>query len=184
MENTYTKAENHSDYIRALVTSGLSIIPIHEGGKEPAHWLGKTEPFIQIRATSEQVTQWIRRDVKSWGLFSGKVSGNVATLDFDEKWECGMYDAFYLKLSDDQKSAVDRCVKDKTRNNGTHLICRTDTPQKSVDLAKGVRLTKNKKPSRESDATEVVQTLIETRGEGNYVLIPPSPGYETLQLTH
>ena len=175
------RIENHNDYIRALVTSGLSIIPIHEGGKEPAHWLGKTEPFIKSRATTEQIADWVRRGVKSWALFSGKVSSNIATLDFDEKWQPGMFDAYCAKLSPEQKKAVDRCVRNKTRNNGTHIVCRTDTPQKSVDLAKGLRLSKNKIPSRDPDATEEVQTLIETRGEGNYALIPPSQGYETLQ---
>ncbi|MEI7425208.1 MAG: bifunctional DNA primase/polymerase, partial [Candidatus Staskawiczbacteria bacterium] len=172
--------ENVNNII-SLVASGLSIIPIHEGGKEPAYWLGKTEPFINLRATNAQVMEWVKRGVKSWGLFSGPISGNVATLDFDEKWQIGLYDAFYAKLSDEQKAYVDKCIKNKTRNNGTHIICRTDTTQKSTDLAKGLRLAKNKKPSRDHDAIEGMQTLIETRGEGNYVLIPPSPGYETLQ---
>ena len=166
--------ENHTDHIRALVASGLSIIPIAEGKKSPHIILGKTHNLLDIRATPEAVNKWISAGVTSWGIAGGKVSGNLVTLDFDEKHYEGLYDLWYAKLSDDQKKVVDTCHKNNTRNKGTHLHYRTQTPQPTDKLARRLEWS-------EQEKKEKVVTTAETKAEGGYALIPPSAGYTTTQ---
>ncbi len=166
--------KNNNEYIQALVESGLSVIPITEGAKNPHSILGKTHNLVHERATSEEVKKWITSGVKSWGIAGGKVSNNLTTLDFDEKHHPGLYDLWYNKLSDDQKKVVDICHKNNTRNNGSHLHYRTETPQPTIKLARKVEFNKN------TNREEIVTTA-ETRGEGSYALIPPSAGYTTTQ---
>ncbi len=174
MENKNTKIENHNNYIRALVISGLSIIPIAEGKKNP-HWiLGKTHNLEKVIATQEEVETWIKAGVTSWGVAGGKVSGNLVTLDFDEKHHEGLYGLWYAKLSDDQRKIVDTCHRNHTRNKGTHLHYRTQTPQPTDKLARRLEWSGEEKK-------EKIVTTSETKAEGGYALIPPSAGYTTVQ---
>lgn len=168
--------ENNNEYILSLIESGLSVIPITEGAKNP-HWIclddNKKHNLVHERATLEEVKKWIEGGVTSWAIAGGEVSGNKMTLDFDEKHYPGLYELWYAKLSDDQKVIVDTCYKNKTRNNGTHIAYRTETSQATIKLArKFVYNTKEKK--------EKLETIAETKAEGGYTLIPPSAGYKTL----
>ena len=166
--------KNQNEYILALIESGFSIIPITEGEKKPHQILGLKHDLLINRASPEEVKKWIKAGVKSWGVAGGAVSGNLVTLDFDEKHYPGLFDLWRAKLSDDQKAIADTCHKNSTRNNGTHLHCRTQTVKPTVKLTRRVEL--NKKTMK----AEVVTTA-ETRGEGSYALIPPSVDYKTIQ---
>ena len=165
---------NPNEEILALVTSGLSVIPITEGAKNPHQILGPKHELFVNRPTEEDVAKWIAKGVKSWGVAGGAVSGNLVTLDFDEKHYAGLYDLWYAKLSDDLKRVVDTCHKNSTRNKGMHLRYRTQTTQPTSKLASRVEL--NKTTNKEG-----IETTAETRGEGSYALIPPSDGYITTQ---
>lgn len=165
---------NQNDHILALVASGLSVIPIAEGEKKPHRILGSEHDLLERCSTHEEVKKWIAAAVTSWAVAGGKVSGNLVTLDFDEKHYKGLYTLWYAKLSDDQKVIVDTCYKNNTRNNGFHLRYRTQNPQPTIKLAR--RLEWNEKTQKE----EIVTTA-ETKAEGGYALIPPSAGYEMIQ---
>ncbi|MFA6476439.1 MAG: bifunctional DNA primase/polymerase [Candidatus Paceibacterota bacterium] len=165
--------ENNNEYILSLLVSGLSVLPIAEGKKIPHSILGPSHNLLTERATTEEVQKWIDSGIKSWGLANGQVSGNLMTLDFDEKHYPGLYDLWYNRLSVDQKSIVDLCYKNSTRNHGTHLRYRTETPQPTTKLAQRWEF------SQKTGQEEIVTTA-ETRGDGAYALIPPSDGYTTI----
>ncbi len=160
--------------IMNTINEGISVIPITTNKKTPHKVLGKTHKLLERLATKEEVRDWVEAKVTSFAVAGGKVSGNLMTLDFDEKHLTGLYDAWYNKLSDDQKKIVDTCQKNSTRNKGTHLRYRTETPQPTVKLARKVEWSNELK-------REAIVTIAETRGEGTYALIPPSEGYVNLQ---
>ncbi|MFA6273559.1 MAG: bifunctional DNA primase/polymerase [Candidatus Paceibacterota bacterium] len=170
-------AESQNTDILALAESGLSVIPITEGGKNP-HFIcldgTRKHNLLEKSATPEEVKKWIESGVKSWGVAGGVISGNLVTLDFDEKNYLGLYDLWYAKLSDDQKAVVDTCYKNSTRNKGTHLRYRTQTSQPTIELASRVKWDEKENKNK-------IETTAETRAEGAYALIPPSAGYTTLQ---
>jgi hypothetical protein len=159
---------NTHDSVLALVTSGFSVIPITEGEKKPHRILGKGHNLLTQRSTREEVEKWISGGVRSWGIANGAVSGNLVTLDFDEKNQEGLYDLWYAKLSDDLKAVVDTCAISTTRNKGHHVRYRTETSQPTVKLSRRF-------------LNEKVETTSEVRGEGSYALIPPSAGYTLIQ---
>jgi hypothetical protein len=156
------------DELIGLVNSGLSIIPIAEGEKKPHRILGAKHDLLNRRATPDEIKKWVAASVKSWALAAGSVSGNLVTLDFDEKHYEGLYDLWYARLSDDQKAVVDTCPVSITRNNGHHVRYLTETSQPTVKLSRRV-------------INEKVETTSEVRGEGSYALIPPSAGYTFVQ---
>ncbi len=176
MQNT------NPESVRALLEAGLSIIPITEGEKRP-HVVCLTKnpvhgtyehDLLTQRASIDEVEKWLKADVKSWAIAGGAVSGNLVTLDFDEKHYLGLYDLWYAKLSGEQKEVVDTCYKNSTRNHGTHLRYLTKTSHPSGKLARKVETNK-------ITGKEGIVTTAETKAEGGYALIPPSVGYITLQ---
>ncbi|MEI6296384.1 MAG: bifunctional DNA primase/polymerase [bacterium] len=134
-----------SKNLHELIDAGLSLIPIKEGEKIPHPSCldsNKKHNLLYTQSTREELDHWINSGVTSWAIAGGKVSGNLVTLDFDEKNYPGLYELWYAKLSDDQKRIVDSCYKNSTRNKGTHLRYRTETPQPSIKLASKINLKK------------------------------------------
>lgn len=169
--------ENHKDYVLSLLESGLSLMPITEGLKSPHYACldkNKKHNLLSQKATLDEVKNWIDRKVTSWAIAGGTVSGNLVTLDFDEKHYPGLYDLWYERLSENQKAYIGKCYISKTRNNGAHVRYRTETSQPTIKLAR--RIEWNEKTKKE----EIVTTA-ETKAEGGYALIPPSIGYTTTQ---
>jgi len=158
----------NNDYLYALVDAGVSVIPIAEGTKIPHPILGKTHDLLTRRATHEEVRKWSAEGVTSWAIAGGKVSGNLTTLDFDEKHYSNLYDLWYARLADHQKAYVDKCSLVRTRNNGKHLRYRTETPQPTMKLSRRI-------------VGEKIETTAETKAEGGYALIPPSEGYTLIR---
>jgi hypothetical protein len=165
--------QDQEHFVKLLVDSGLSLIPITEKEKKP-HWvLGKTHDLLTRRATNEEIKHWIAVGVNSWGVAGGAVSNNLVTLDFDEKHYEGLYDRWYARLAEDQKEIVAQSFLNSTRNNGKHLRYRTETPQPTIKLARRVEFNKETKK-------EEIVTTAETKAEGGYALIPPTTGYTTI----
>lgn len=158
----------------ALVDSGLSLIPITQGEKKPHSILGAKHDLLTRRSTREEAENWVAAGVDSWAVANGAVSGNLTTLDFDEKHYEGLYDLWYARLSDEQRAIVDTCVISTTRNAGHHVRYRTETSQPTIKLARSVEVDK------EAQREDIVTTA-EIRGEGSYALIPPSAGYAFVQ---
>lgn len=169
-------AENSKEYISALVDSGLSIIPITEGKKNP-HFACLDENhehnLLTVPPTQEDIKKWVNAGVKSWATAGGVVSRNLMILDFDAKHYPELYNLWYAKLSDEQKKVVNTCHRSKTRNNGDHLRYRTETPQATIKLA-------GRAEFNEAEGKYKVVTTAETRGDKSYALIPPSAGYATI----
>lgn len=154
-----------NDFLLSLIRSGVSIIPIRDGDKNPAihEWL----PYKAEIATEEIALSWLQK-YHSWGLVCGEVSGGVTCLDFDEKVKTGLYEKWKESLSEEAKTVLGTLPISTTRNHGYHVVFRSDTVEGNQKLAR----IKNE---------ETVDTLVETRGRGGYSLIPPSNGYQTIQ---
>lgn len=113
----------------------------------------------------------------SIALIAGSVSGNIEMIDFDLKYDITgcLYDNYCQMVRDHDEHLLDKLVIQKTQNNGFHFFYKCEVIDKNLKLAR--------RPAtiEEQGKGEKIKVLIETRGEGGYVLVAPSKGYQIVQ---
>ena len=113
-------------------------------------------------------------------IVCGQVSGNLEVIDIDAKNDPSN-DLFMLFCSRVEEQLpgfiTEQAVLATTRNGGFHVFYRSPAAARSLVLA-GQQATDAERLSDPGDRTRI---LIETRGNGGYVLVAPSAGYNFLQ---
>jgi hypothetical protein len=104
-------------------------------------------------------------------LICGKISGGIEVIDFDVKHDATIVERFQEVCGDFWQEVGPLMTIQKTVSGGCHLFYKCDTIEGNQKLA-------NKK---KNDTDKTSESLIETRGEGGYVAIAPTPGYSLLQ---
>jgi hypothetical protein len=107
-------------------------------------------------------------------VVTGSVSANLEAIDFDHP---SALDEWFEVLSSNYPSTADRvskeCVIVGTPSGGHHVLYRRQsTPPGNLKLAEA------REPFEVAGKQKT--TIIETRGEGGYVVAPPSDGYRVL----
>lgn len=154
------------DAALSAVQAGLSIIPIAaDGSKAPS--LKSWKRYQKERADGATVRRWFSHPgLAGMGVVGGAVSGNLEILDFDEP---GLPEKFFRRARTEGRGPlIERLVIVRTPSGGVHLYYRLPCPVVGNHKLAVRPITQDEKPAR--------KTLIETRGEGGYVLAPPSPG--------
>lgn len=158
---------------RLWYDAGYCVIPTHEdGGKRP---FGRWKEFQTERPSWAEVEQWMESGAYDGiGVICGAASNNVEMLELEgplpvavERLQrvitkAGEYDEINLT---DLLSRVARGCIEQSAGGGLHLFIRvTDGP------AKG-----NTKLAMQGQGAER-KVISETRGEGGFVVVAPSPG--------
>ena len=151
---------------------GLSSLPVRvDGSKAPAvpSWKQyQTEPADELQL-STWFADWHRHGL---GIIGGKVSGNLLILDFEEVQL--YYD--WLELARPILAAagipLERIPLVETPRPGVHFYLRCS---KAVAGNEKLALRLATDDELQAKPTEKTKTLIETRGEGGYVVAPGSP---------
>ena len=135
------------------------------------------------RKTGEIDKGVIPLSISDWiGIITGAVSVSLEVIDVDCKYDLkGSLWSDYLTLIGDNlpievKNAL---VIAKTISGGYHIYYRCPLIEGNQKLANRAAT----ETEREEDPKEKVKVLIETRGEGGYVVAPPTPGYTFIQGT-
>ncbi len=155
---------------KQYIKAGLSVIPIrNDGSKAPTvEW----KKFQNKSAEGHELKDLFHSGL-GIAIVGGKVSGNLEIIDFDDE---ELFESWDLEVNTGWPELVAQLPLVKTPE-GYHVYYRCEEAvEGNVKLAE-----------REQDGE--VKTLIETRGEGGYVLAPPSPpechpegkGYELLK---
>ena len=143
-----------------FTASGVSVLPIKsDGSKSPA--VSSWKPYQSKIATPEELQGWFQNG-HGIGIIGGEVSGNLEILDFDHPDAFEDWCALVKKLGGD--ALLKRLVMVQTPSAGFHLYYRCQ------DGVEG-----NKKLAQSKDSEGKLKVLIETRGEGGYVVAPGSP---------
>lgn len=143
--------ETAAGYIR----SGLSAIPTTSDKRPACAWKTFTE-----RAMTPRETEMFFANAAGIGIVTGRVSGNLELIDFDDGGS--QFDAWSAKLPPYIRS---RIVIERTPSGGRHAYYR---------VTENGAVPGNRKLAMKEDGS----VLIETRGEGGYVKCAPSNGYE------
>ena len=148
---------NNTNIANKLIGCGLSIIPIKMPGKQPrVAWkqFQKRLPEIGELNYSNAIA-----------LICGDVSGGVEVVDIDTKNYHGDGNHLIKRLKrairKRSPKLLTKLIEQRTLSGGIHLIYRCKVIEGNQILV----ADQNGKP------------IIETRGEGGYVAIAPTPGY-------
>ena len=154
------------DAARQYAAAGLSVIPIRLGGlKAPA--VDSWERFEREIAGADELTMWFSRNV-GIAIVGGAVSGGLEILDFDKP---GLFDdwlASLAQLDPEAHAVAESLPRVGTPAKGMHVYFRCDKIGGSQKLARA-------RAAFTDCVGKQKTTLIETKGEGGYVLAPPSP---------
>lgn len=156
MSNITAKAK---EYLEAQ----LSVIPTKED-KRPAlpTWL----PYQSQRLKEDEVDT-LFKTAKGIGIICGAISGNLEVIDVDTKHdETGyLWEDLKTLLEDNLPDLYSSLVIAQTKSGGYHIYYRCSSINGNLKLST--------KLNRE--------VLVETRGEGGYVIAPPTIGYKYIQ---
>lgn len=153
---------------KAVKLGNLSILPPrNDGTKRP--FTKDWKEYQNRKATKEELSEWYESNLTGFGLICGAVSENLECIDFDNhkifKRYCKRMKKF--RLAKLLEKLMQGYYEQTPR--GAHFLYRCDEISGSIKLAtKPGKIDKNGKMK--------VITLIETKGEGGYIICAPSYG--------
>jgi putative DNA primase/helicase len=134
----------------------LSVVPIlPDGKKRPAV---KWQEYQRRLPTAAQLHMWFAGGANGIAIICGAVSGGLEVLDFDD---AEAFELWSSLVREDHAELLERLPQVRTPAGGTHVYYRCE------------KIGRNTKLAYPADG---VKALVETRGEGGYVLAPGCPG--------
>lgn len=153
------------DKAKEYLKAQLSVIPTKED-KLPA--LPTWKPYQSQRIKEDEVETLFSGDnVKGLAIICGAISGGLEVIDVDTKHDTtgSLWEELRALIEDNLPELYNRLVIAETKSGGYHIYYRCSS------IAGNLKLST--KLNRE--------VLIETRGEGGYVVTPPTIGYTYIQ---
>ena len=143
---------------RRLVAAGLPVIPILPNGSKapPLDW----KCYQSRRPTEAELLVWFGRPRFGLAIVCGEISGHLEVLDFDASEVFAPWSDLVDELI---PGLVQRLPVVHTPSDGRHVYYRCEVIEGNQKLAQAVH------------AHGKVKALIETRGEGGYIIAPGSP---------
>src|SRR5215207_3314505 len=160
------------DAARAAHAAGLCVLPPREDGTKAPDAESWTR-YQTTAASRAEIEAWYGDGRRSGiGYVTGAVSGNLEVLDFD----CfATYSAFVdLAIAAGLGDLVERIEAgslEETPGGGRHWSYRCGEISGNTKLAHRL-----KRPEEMRDEHDTTAVLIETRGEGGYIVAAPSNG--------
>jgi replicative DNA helicase len=154
-----------TDKAKEYLKAKLSVIPTKED-KLPA--LPTWKPYQSQRIKEEEIDLLFSgSNVKGLAIICGAISGGLEVIDVDTKHDTtgSLWDELRSLIEDNLPELYKRLVIAQTKSGGYHIYYRC------ISIAGNLKLST--KLNRE--------VLIETRGEGGYVVAPPTPKYTYIQ---
>lgn len=170
---------NLATAITSAHNAGLCVIPTaSDGSKRPAvPWKG----YQDERPTAARVGDWRNGNYDGFGIICGAISGNLELFEFEAAAvESGLFDRFVdhaIASGCDFLEAIRNGYEEQTPTGGVHWLYRCDDPvEGNLKLASRPVPASTHPVSEAVLASRAVEVLIETRGEGGYVVVAPSGG--------
>jgi Bifunctional DNA primase/polymerase, N-terminal len=159
--------------------AGINAIPASEDGKKrPFGGSAKWKVWQTKRTYPAQLKRWFADGHRSGvGIVTGAISGNLEMLEMEGRAiEEGVYDAFMKAAEKEGHGELIERIRngyeERTPSEGLHWLCRCEEISGNLKLAQ--------RPATEEelagDPNSKIKPLIETRGEGGFVVCAPSGG--------
>ncbi|MHC4404507.1 MAG: bifunctional DNA primase/polymerase [Planctomycetota bacterium] len=147
---------------QSYVGTGLSVIPVRaDGTKAPK--VTKWKPYQEKRPTKEELCSWFGNDSPvGMAIICGRVSKNLEVIDIDDASLIPKWKREVRRL---KPGLLAKLTQVRTPSGGLHIYYRCRTIEGNQKLAQR---------NSEDPLFKEKPTLIETRGEGGYVVAPGS----------
>jgi len=159
------------------VDSGISVIPL-QADTTPAiaDWKVYQNRLMEYE---EIQTLFSMPEVSGIGIVYGKISGNLECIEIALPNDTSgtLYSNFEYQLTKYHPEIVNQILIARTINNGYHLMYRCDLIGGNTKLASRMSTDDELK----ENPNEMVKTLIETRGNGDYMTTYLWPEYQIIQ---
>src|SRR3990167_2456992 len=150
---------------------GLSVIPVDASKVPIGRWKPNTEQLI-----APEAQDGFKQAFYGIGVVAGKVSGNLECIDIDVKYDLTgtLFNDYKISINAVDPNLLKKLIVQKSANGGYHFFYRCEVIEGNKKLAR------REATEEEKLKGEKIKVLIETRGEGGYVMVAPSPKYELL----
>jgi len=147
---------------KSAILAGISVLPVNPCTKKPMGADGRSMGWARLQTTimSEVEAVTVFSEETGIAFIGGKVSKNLECLDFDDPAAYPEWVA--LVEQTDCAELLRRLYIQKTPSGGKHVVYRCESEVKG---------------NQKLALPEQGEARIETRGEGGYFLVWPSPGY-------
>jgi len=146
-------------FAQRALACGISVIPIDSDGSKTST-LSSWGTYIDERATADALRFWFERwPSRGVAVVCGAISGNLECLDFDDRTAFVEWRELVIRAGYDELLAHIEGGYLEHSPRGVHILYRCE------EIAGATKLAFASK-----------KAIIETRGEGNYVITAPSCG--------
>ena len=157
--------ESAKNYIK----NGLSVISTDNNKRSLIQWKKYQN---QIATQDELIQMFSHPKAQGVAVVCGSVSGNLEVIDIDCKYGVD-FNEYATEIKKISPFLYEKLLIIQTKSNGYHIYYRCDKIEGNQKLA-------NRPATKEElkDNPHLKEfVLIETRGEGGYVVAPPTEGY-------
>lgn len=150
---------------------GISMIPVDKDNSPIGKWKDAQSRHLDPQNNYGFKTSHFH----GIGVVAGKISGSLEIIDVDCKYDLTgtLFEDYKNAIFEINPTLLKKMVVEKTRNKGYHLIYRCEKIDGNKKLANRPATEEEKKTKKEKE-----KVLIETRGEGGFFAVAPTPGYE------
>lgn len=155
---------------------GLSVIAIDALKQSVCKW----KTFQNIRPDQSQLFEMFRHPAtQGVAVVTGESSGNLEAIDIDSKnyLQGDLIAKLWDEIMGVDTEITDKVVIARSRSGGAHIYYRCAGIGSNQPLARRPTTDQEKL----LNPKEKVKVLIETRGIGGYIVVPPTPGYQFVQ---
>ena len=179
--------------------AGLSVLPA-KADKRPA--LSSWVPLSSTALTPAEIEQLFNRErirpeyvpkssrtnqsgvvltttPQALAIITGESSGSLEVIDVDAKYDLTgrLWTDLWSRIEQALPALSQQLLTAQTKSGGYHIYYRCS------EIAGNKKLAQRPANEAEQANGDKVLVLLETRGQGGYVIAPPSPGYSYLQAT-
>jgi hypothetical protein len=157
------------------IENGICVIPTNKDKIPAIPW----KSFHNTIITKEQAKAGFSLPYATClGIVCGQSSGNLEVVDIDTKYDPTgtLFERFMQDIVDNDNDLAASLLVIRTRSGGYHLYYRCEHIEGNQKLACRPATADEIK----QDPNDKVKVLIETRGQGGYVMAPPSEGYKVI----
>ena len=169
----------------------LSVIPTKADKLPALAW----KTYQSQRITEDQVENLFSgSNIKGLAIICGSISGNLEVIDVDCKYDITglLFEDLTSTIEDNLPGILSKLVIVETINKGYHIYYRckeisgnseiakryTTLEERQEKYKKEIAAGKTPEEAKRVSNNDKIRVLIETRGEGGYVIAPPFEGYK------